>query len=82
MNIMQEKWRRRIRWFFENFTPGFTMYSKYGAEVYYKHGILTLRRDNDWKRILDEELEHRAQLEAFWAAERAAAGEMKPKDRG
>ena len=82
MNIMQEKWRRRIRWFFENFTPGFTIYTKYGGEIYYKHGIATTRREPDWKKLLEDELKHRAQLEAFWAAEREAAGEVKPKDQG
>jgi len=76
MNIMQEKWRRRIRWFFEHFTPGFTLYSKSGGEVYYKHGIIKVRRI-DYRKILEEELERRAQLEAFWQAEREAADRMK-----
>ena len=79
---MQQKWRRRIRWFFEQFTPGFTMYTKHGGEIYYKHGILTVRRDPDWNKVLDDQLKERARLEAFWAAEREAAEETKPKDQG
>ena len=40
------------------------------------------RREPDWKKVLEDELKRRAQLEAFWAAEREAAGEVKPKDQG
>jgi hypothetical protein len=79
---MQKKWRRRIRWFFEHFTPGFTMYSESGdTAIYYKHGVARTVRF-DVEKAIDRALEERARLDAIWEAEQKAAVALNSKDQG
>lgn len=70
---MQEKWRRRIRWFLDCFTPSYTMYSKSGCEIRINSNGGWTTRKSDWPKRLRIHLAERARLEALWRAEQEAA---------
>jgi hypothetical protein len=50
---MRNKWFRRIRWFIELFTPGFTGYTKSGFEFHVSsNGSITTPKSERKKRLL------------------------------